>query len=129
SFKSGSANAGMKGVSSEASTGEHSAQAPATTTTWQSYLQQLQQYVEKQPAVAAEHARSKAAQANIQAQEGDLNLKLTGSYAYYPNGVGTSSGGSFTNLKQRAEGRLSWGLLGFLARRPGRVKHAKASAK
>lgn len=114
---------------SHASAEGASTPASPTARAWRGYLQKLQHYVEKQPSVAAEKARSKAAHANVAAEEGDLNLKLTGSYSYYPNGVGTSSSGSFTNLKQRAEGRLSWGLLGFLSRRPGRIQHAKASAK
>jgi exonuclease VII small subunit len=122
------ASGGTSSSSADAGNGQTPAQA-SNAQAWQTYMRKLGRYVHEQPAMAAQEARVKAAQAEAGAEEGDLNLKLTGRYTYYPNGVGSGEEARFTDLKQRAEGRLSWGILGFLARRPGRIKNAKETAE
>lgn len=104
-----------------------SAQASNTASSWQTYLRHLSHYVNQQPEVTAQRARVNAGKADVSAQKGNIGLKAGINYENYPNGVGTSTGGSFTNLRQRGEARLSWGLLDFFARRPGRIEQAKGS--
>lgn len=109
------------------SNSQNSATMQSSSGKWDSYLHNLHQYVSQQPEVAAQQARVNAGQSDVSAQEGNLGLKADVNYEDYPNGVGTSSGGSFTNLRQRGEARLSWGLLDFFARRPGRIEQAKGT--
>lgn len=98
---------------------------------WFAYLQKLESQIQATAAVQSAQAGVKANQAAVSAQTGDRDLSLDGSYADYPNGTGTGTGGdgSFTNLEQRGEIRASWGLLDFLARRPGRIDSAKAQVQ
>lgn len=118
------------------SNGHGASVSGSSTGEWVSYLQQLQRYVSQQPEVASQQALVNASKAQVRAQQGNLGLNLGLTYNDYPQGAGasvsgagtgTSTGGSFTNLRQYGEGRLSWGVLDFFARRPGLIDNARAT--
>lgn len=100
---------------------------------WLGYLHKLELQASDAPAVQSAAAGVKAAQGALAAQSGNLDLNLRATYADYPNGLGSNatgtSTGTFTNLKQYGELRASWGVLGFLGRRPGRIASATAQLK
>jgi len=96
---------------------------------WLAYLQTLESQVRAGSAVQSAQAGVKANQVSVSAQTGDVDLSLDASYTDYPNGAGTGSNGSFTDLQQRGEIRASWGLLDFFGRRPGRIDNAQAHVK
>ncbi|HYW03000.1 MAG TPA: TolC family protein [Gammaproteobacteria bacterium] len=94
--------------------------------TWAQFLDQVRSQAAGSPAAKAAHADVRAGQADASAAEHDTGLSLDGNTQYYPNGVGAGASSGFTNLRQRAEIRVDWNMLDFIARRGGRIDRAQA---
>ncbi|HEU0198170.1 MAG TPA: hypothetical protein VFQ88_13280 [Nevskiaceae bacterium] len=126
-------NAGVEGSASMQATGS------VADESWQGYFKKLQDYTQSRATGKAATALTQAANADIRSQRGNVGLNLTGGFTDYPNGGGTGNGGSggsaagatnntFTDLRQYAEARVNWKILGFFARRPARIDYARANA-
>lgn len=93
---------------------------------WGRFLQQVRTQAAASPGARAAHADVEAGRADVSAAQRDTGLSLDGNTQYYPNGVGAGASSGFTNLRQRAEIRVDWNMLDFLARRGGRIDRARA---
>ncbi|TAM12962.1 MAG: hypothetical protein EPN72_11735 [Nevskiaceae bacterium] len=111
--------------------GERSSASTDSVPNWPAYLDRLRKFIDTQASGAAARALANAGQADVDAQKGDLGLNFTGGFTDYPSGAGSGTGNtsSFTDLQQYGEARISWGVLGFFGRRPGRIEFARANAK
>lgn len=103
--------------------------ASSSARPWLAYMQKLEAQAQQTPAVQSALAGVKAEHGAVSARTGDRDLSLDANYTDYPNGAGTGTNGSFTNLQQRGEIRASWGMLDFFGRRPGRIASAKAQVQ
>ncbi|HEX7381482.1 MAG TPA: hypothetical protein VF265_04925 [Nevskiaceae bacterium] len=132
-----------EGTPGATASGEAGMAAPrggaAADESWQAWLGKLRNYAQSRATGEAAQALTQAADADVRSARGNVGLNLTGGFTDYPNGAGTGSGGSggsaagatnntFTDLRQYAEARINWGILGFFARRPARIDYAKANA-
>lgn len=101
-------------------------QTPKQDDGWRAFMQSVWEHVEASPEGLAAKAREKAADASVRETRGDYGVSLNGSAQYYPDGLGATADTGVTNLEQRAELRLQWAMLDFIARRSGRIGQAEA---
>lgn len=102
------------------------AAAPDAPSSWEEFIERIWGQTRASAGGYAADARAKAGEAAVKAQRRDFGLRLDGNAQYFPEGLGASDETGFTNLEQRAELRLQWSMLDFLARRGGRIGRAEA---